>query len=586
MAWVEWNRPGRPHVTSRSPERFTLIYEVGPEGIARGGSIRFQVPPFVGGWSAPQVEHPEARGYTMATPSPADIRLATQIVPPKAMQFVVQGRPLVAGDRLKIVYGAGSGLALAGRYAEKEARFWFAVDGDGDGELSYLVDSPSVEVHPGRPSALRVTLPTTARPGETVPVRVAVLDRYRNAFLPVTGEVIFDDVPAGLEMPRRAVLRKSDDGWLDIAARVRSPGIYRVRATAGSLEARSNPLVVSEDGPRVLWGDLHGHSGMSDGTGTATDYFRFARDISGLDIVALTDHDHQGNVRIDMHPELWREIAETTRRFHRPGEFVTLLGYEWTNWIHGHRHVLYFDDVGEMWSSADPATESPRDLWKALEGRNALTFAHHSAGSIIPTNWQIPPDPILEPVTEIVSIHGSSESADTVTPIKRPVEGNFVRDALDMGYRLGFIGSGDTHDGHPGLTDIGYRSGGLAAILSEDKTRTGVLEALQARRVYATNGRRILLEATLGGHPIGSIIDTEGAAGVGRELVVRAVGSARIERIDVVRSGEVVERIPATNGIDFAFTRRIEDLRRGEYLYVRVIQEDGGAAWSSPFFVD
>jgi len=30
----------------------------------------------------------------------------------------------------------------------------------------------------------------------------------------------------------------------------------------------------------------------------------------------------------------------------------------------------------------------------------------------------------------------------------------------------------------------------------------------------------------------------------------------------------------------------IAGLRPGEYLYVRAVQQDGGAAWSSPFFVD
>ena len=30
----------------------------------------------------------------------------------------------------------------------------------------------------------------------------------------------------------------------------------------------------------------------------------------------------------------------------------------------------------------------------------------------------------------------------------------------------------------------------------------------------------------------------------------------------------------------------VRDLEPGEYLYVRAVQEDGGAAWSSPFFVD
>ena len=27
---------------------------------------------------------------------------------------------------------------------------------------------------------------------------------------------------------------------------------------------------------------------------------------------------------------------------------MTILGYEWTSWVHGHRHVLYFGDEGEV----------------------------------------------------------------------------------------------------------------------------------------------------------------------------------------------------------------------------------------------
>ncbi|MGH9337934.1 MAG: DUF3604 domain-containing protein, partial [Vicinamibacteria bacterium] len=94
--------------------------------------------------------------------------------------------------------------------------------------------------------------------------------------------------------------------------------------------------------PRILWGDLHGHSQLSDGTGTPEDFFLYARDVAALDVVALTDHDHWGMVFLDANPGLWKTIEETARRFDEPGRFVALLGYEWTSWIHGHRHVLYF----------------------------------------------------------------------------------------------------------------------------------------------------------------------------------------------------------------------------------------------------
>jgi hypothetical protein len=282
---------------------------------------------------------------------------------------------------------------------------------------------------------------------------------------------------------------------------------------------------------------------------------------------------------------MWREIRRTVDAFEAPGRFVTVLGYEWTSWIHGHRHVLYFGDGGEVFSTADPAYETPQELWNALRGKQALTFAHHSAGGPIATNWAIPPDPELEPVTEIASVHGSSEADDTPRKVYDSVPGNFVRDALTRGYRLGFVGSGDSHDGHPGLVQLGNAStGGLAAILSDDLTREGIHAALCARRVYATNGPRIFLNVTLGDAPMGSIVSA--AATPNARLSVLAVGESGFDRIDLIRGSDVVESFGGEQRLRIGLSEELHDLRPGEAIYVRAVQRDDGAAWSSPFFVE
>jgi hypothetical protein len=262
---------------------------------------------------------------------------------------------------------------------------------------------------------------------------------------------------------------------------------------------------------------------------------------------------------------------------------VTFLGFEWTSWIHGHRHVLYPADEGEVLSSIDPRYDAPEELWDALRGSGALTIAHHSAGEPIATNWSIRPDPTLEPVTEIVSVHGSSEAVDSPGLVPGAIPGNTVRDALDRGYRLGFIGSGDGHDGHPGLAHLASHSGGVAAILSEEVTREAVLQALRERRVYATNGPRILLRVSLGGRRMGSIVE---APETTEELRLLVVSPAPIDRIEIIRSGQVVEAMAGELRREIQLRGEIRDLGSGEYLYVRVSQEDGGMAWSSPFFVD
>jgi hypothetical protein len=421
------------------------------------------------------------------------------------------------------------------------------------------------------------------RPGERLPLHLAVLDAEGDAWPRVEGEVTLR-ATAGVKMPSRVRLVAADRGCQRVDVVAGSAEIVRFEATGpGSLHGSSNPLVVSRSLPRIYWGDLHGHSSLSDGTGTPEDYFRYARDVAALDVAALTDHDHWGMRPLATHPALWESIRTQVRAFHEPGRFVTLLGYEWTSWTHGHRHVLYFGDEGGIFDSVDPAFESPQKLWDVLRGRPALTITHHTAGGPIAANWSIPPDPALEPVTEVASVHGSSEAPDSPHVIDDPVAGNFARDALDRGYRLGFVGSGDSHDGHPGLADIASHTGGLVALLADQLTREGVLEALRARRVYATNGPRIVLHATLDGAPMGAVVAGDRGK---RALEVLVVGTAPLERVDLVRGGKVVRTFAGTGSTEMRLTEPVTGLAAGEYVYVRAVQEDGGAAWSSPFFVD
>ncbi len=573
-----------PSVHAGERRGWSFVYEAGELGVEAGGSVYFAVSPFFG-WSPPQNRNPGAPGFTRVSSEVEGVEVTTRMwSPPYVMQIEIGGRALAAGDQLRVEYGSGALGAISDRYAERGEWFRFAVDGDGDGVREWLADSIAVNVTAGPAARLLLHLPSTARPGATVSLVVAALDATGNAGVDAAGPLRFPDPPAGLDLPVAAAL--GPDGLARVDVVVREPGTYRLVAEGpGGLGGQSNPMWVLENAPSLLWGDLHGHSNYSDGTGLPEDYFRYARDVARLDVVSLTDHDHWGIPFLDERPERWAEIQRQVERFHEPGRFVTLLGFEWTSWIYGHRHVLYFDREGPLLSSIDPATESPRQLWEALRGRRAMTFAHHSAGGPIATDWSIPPDPELEPLTEIVSVHGSSESPDTPMPIYQPVEGNWVRDALGRGYRLGFVGSGDSHDGHPGLAHLAAPSGGMAGIWSTAHSRDAVLEALRARRVYATNGPRIVLLASLGGRPMGARVPPTAPGEEPPDLTIRALGERALTSVDVVHNGAVVDRVPCEGRREVTVRWSAAPLRDGDYLYVRVIQEDEGAAWSSPFFV-
>ncbi len=601
-AWLEVPAGETAHAVAGRAGSWTIVYEAGPLGVAVGGAVYLQVPPFWN-WSPPQTLEPNAPGYTVVETDAAGVELEPDLPAETLLPVAIAGRPLREGEQVRFHYGAGPLKARADRYAERRSRFWVAVDGDGD-ELRALVPTEAaLDVLPGPPDRLLITLPTTARPGDEVPVTVAVLDGRGNMAPEFEGTVEFVTVSPGLELPERVELRPEHGARRTITARAADAGLYAIEGVmkhAGvqqlSARATSNPMLVEAGLHAILWADLHGHSNLSDGTGTPDDYYVYAREVAALDVAALTDHDHWGIQFLDAHPALWDEIRMAAQKHHEPGTFVTLLGYEWTSWMHGHRHVLYFDDegAGEVLSSMDPATETPAQLWDALRGKPALTFAHHSAGGPIATNWSFPPDPELEPVTEIVSVHGQSEAIDAPGRLPAAVSGNFVRDVLDAGYQLGFIGSGDSHDGHPGLAHLAAASGGLAAIFAEERTREGVRQALKARRCYATNGARILLQTSLDGHRMGSTIPASELGGKAT-LTLRAIGTTPIRRLDLVHAGKLYSEEyeggggygeEQEGGVTVLQTALELELSPGDYVYVRVQQKDRGMAWSSPFFIE
>ena len=594
-------------VTASGLRSWTFHFTAGPEGIQPGGAMYFQTSPFWG-WSTPQTIRPFQPGYTTVTRVGAaeddELDLEPMSLGPNLMAVQIGGRALEEGEVLELVFGAGDGLARGDRHAEEGSTFWFAVDGDGDGVRELLPDCPKVDVHAGPPRHLVLTLSSVVRPGERPRLTAALLDATASTGVQVEGSLAVQlQSTDGAAGPLVTIaFDGSGEGRRTIELDPLPLGVWRAigEITLGDelMRATSNPLLCDPSRERVRWGDLHGHSQLTDGTGTPDAFYTYGREVAMLDFCALTDHDHWGMRFVDEHEELWEELQRVTNAHDDPGVFVTIVGYEWTSWIHGHRHVLSFSDSAPMLSSLSEETDAPAELWSALEGTPSMTLAHHSAGGPIATNWEFPPDPVLEPLTEVMSVHGSSEAMDSPSLIYSPLRGNFVRDVLDKGFEFGFIASGDSHDGHPGLPHLSpyynYRfasetraakvgTGGLAAVYTEELSRSALLSAMRERATYATSGPRALLYATLGGEPMGT---RSKALRGDAELAVTVHASAPVRALELVRSGEVVEAYaPDELAWDLEHSFSLSGLAGGEYVYVRVQQLDGGLAWTSPWFI-
>ena len=587
--------PNQPPITyARSRRRFEFRFDVGPLGIAEGGVITLQVPPFWG-WSSPQTISPIQPGYTTVR-GPAGVDLNAAQLDQQLLGIEVSGRPLVAGESLSIVYGDSlapddpRGLAQVDRYAEDASTFHFGVDGDGDGVRELCQNGPSIQIAAGPATQLVATLESTARPGEQVRLSLAALDAFGSLGDQFAGVVRLRSEPPGWEIPGSVSFESDQPSAHTLRLPAPDQGTWRILAEAFAPGAdepfattRSNPLRVSA-APHLLWIDLHGHSALSDGTGTPEQFFTYAREVAQLDAVALTDHDAWGLPFLSKHPELVASIDRAAREASRPGEFLGLAGFEWTSWIYGHRHVVYFDGPLEIHSSLAETSDTPAKLQAILKTREALIIPHHPAGGPIAIDWDFIPDPRLTPLVEVCSVHGSSDAATDPERIYSSVPGHFVRDALRAGHRYGLIGSGDSHDGHPGLPQLAAQTGGLAAVMCEELTPSALLEALRARRTYATSGERIVLRANLAGSPMGSDVP----ASLVRDhagLYLEIIGTQPLVRLELIGPEGILSSEPLGGLLEFRGAFEVPPLEVGTWLYVRVEQADRSQAWSSPFWV-
>jgi hypothetical protein len=580
-----------PPAVAGSRASYVLEYTAGPLGVAVGGALFFQVSPFWG-WESPQVA--DASGFgnenTRVTTAAPGVRLDFAPAGEQCLQIRIEDAPLPAGAKVRIEYGVPR-AAKVDDYAEAEESFYLWVDGEGDGKRKLVADEPRFRIAPGPALDFVVHAPSEVGLGDEFDVTLAFLDVDCNAAVDFVGDVAL--AGGGLELPGTVSFVASDRARKRVRAKATGEGIRAVVATLRDRSRASNPILVTATPRRVLWADLHGHSCFSDGTGTPEDFYDYARNVAGLDVAVLTDHDHWGLRKVDQSPELWKRIQRAAAHANEPGRFTTLLGFEWTSWLYGHRHVLWFGDdaddaTREVLSSLDDATQTPQGLWAALRvsKAKALTIPHHPGGGPVPVDWRIAPDPEFEPVVEIASVHGSSEEQNGPRAIYSARRGHFARDALAKGYRLGFIGSGDSHNGHPGLVHLNGPCGGLAAIVARDDTRDAIYDSLKARLCWATTGPRILLWFRLGATRMGSeAAAADVARADGPSYSGFAIGEAAIVRIELVKNGSVVAAGDGGGTAEAKLDWRDPKPQTGDAVYLRVIQSDGHAAWSSPIFL-
>ena len=336
---------------------------------------------------------------------------------------------------------------------------------------------------------------------------------------------------------------------------------------------------------RIYRGDLHRHTDISGdgiGDGSLMDLHRYALDAAGFDYIMVGDHNMGGD-----NEYCWWRTQQANDLYTVPGAFISMYGYERSvPYPAGHRNVI--------WAQRGHKTlPLPKPVAGALQGDTAKLYAYlkatdgictlHTSATSQGTDWESPHDPALEPFVEIFQgYHTNYEAPDApkvVTDKTDRIHGKFepagfVSRALAKGYKLGFQASSDHISTH-----VSY-----ACILAEDFSRKGLVEAMKKRHSYAATDN-IILDFRCGNALMGDETKAERP-----KFDVVVLGTGPLAQVEVLRNSEVIhtarpgEKTPAE--IRFSWEDAAPPkVDRANYYYVRVTQQNGQMAWSSPIWV-
>lgn len=520
---------------------WTIRYRTGVAGVDEGGRIRVAWRS-VSDWPSPQFDEPAAPNHVSVRTSGNSTLVpsfgGTGIRPwSRALTIRIVEEALAPGDEVIIVLGDTSGGSPGMRaqtHPESPFRFKLDVDPFGTALFEPVADLP-LEIIGDTATRLEVVAPSDAIEGEPFRIQVRALDRWGNPDPYFTGTVSFEsEQTEGL--PARYAFSEDDAGvkWFE-GVEVHEPGIARITASDTQLRtsATSNPIDVHESAPEFkrYWGDIHGQTEETVGTGTIRGFFEYARDIAGVQVAA-----HQGN-DFQITPELWDELCERVEEYNDPGKFVTFHGYEWSgNTTAGGDHNVYLKQPRTPQRSSHTQIADKRDedhdrypitrLHESNRDRDDMLIVPHIGGRRADIQWH---EPSLEPAIEIASQWGRFEW--------------FAKESLERGYKVGFTGGSDDHSARQGwssptLAHHGVR-GGLTAFRAPELNRDAIWNALKSRSLYGTSGPRILIDLDVNGHQIGS------ECGLSETPTIRArvVGTTALDTVELRRGIETVHTV-------------------------------------------
>lgn len=495
---------------------------------------------------------------------------------------------------------------------QRRRAFHLYIDTKGKGNFS----DPEVftlDVKGGRLSKIRAITPSYVVKNK----RFDVILRFEDEFGNLTSntdegtliEVSYDQLRENLSWK----LFVPETGYLAIPnLYFNEPGVYRLKLLNLKTDEAfySSPIkCFASETYHLFWGLLHGESEKYDTGEDIEPCLRHLRDERALNFFATSNIENADETSNN----LWKHISQCAAQFNEEDRFASLLGFQWQGEPkeEGLRQFIYAKDNKPLARKKDSKSNMLKKIYRTHQPKDLLAIPLFTGSTVSPFNFD-EFNPEIERVVEIYNAWGSSEcmpKEGNPFPIDnkkkngaKTYEPGTIQSALSRGHRFGFVAGGLDDRGafeHLLDADQAQYDPGLTAVLADSFTREGIFNALQNRRCYATTGERIILGFEIAGSIMGSEISVQKKRGLAfnRHISGFVVGTAPIEKIEIIRCGKVIEVLkPKSETAEFTYDDSDSfdgiafepgaNEKPFIYYYLRVFQKDGHVAWSSPIWID
>lgn len=331
----------------------------------------------------------------------------------------------------------------------------------------------------------------------------------------------------------------------------------------------------------IYFGQLHSHTNNSDGLGSLDEAFDYAKNMSGVDFLAVTDHsnsfdgDLSANINNGSMSTKWQNGINAATKY-TDETFIGMYAYEMT-WSNGIGHLNTFNTNGfESRNHNDfkqpDALKRYYDRLKTSAG--SISQMNHPGATFGDFNDFAHYDSEIDELISLIEV-GNGEGAIRSSGYFTSYE--YYTRALDKGWHVAPSNNQDNHKAKWGNANTAR-----TVILADTLSEVHVYDALKNRRTYATEDENLKIYYTLNGEVMGTIledkptevnisVDLEDPDGenIGTVYVISNGGKVAAQK-KVNSSKETVEfTLPATDS----------------YYYIKVVQEDRDIAVTAPVWI-